>query len=89
VAILGCTIIAGCLEHEIRRSGEYSSAPILNPNLLALKAAESLADLFRQGKYAISRRGFYQRHEQHDPAEASEVRRRYRLVDDGPAADDA
>lgn len=85
VAILGCTIIAGCLEHEIRRTGEYASAPILNPNLLALKAAESLADLFRQGKYAISRRGFYQRHEQHDAAEAQEIRRRYRLVDDGPA----
>ena len=35
------------------------------------------------GKYSISRVGFYQRHEQHDPAEAEEVRRRYRLVDRG------
>jgi allantoin racemase len=84
VAILGCTIIAGCLEHEIRRTGEHAAVPILNPNLLALKAAETLADLYRQGKYAISRRGFYQRHEQHDPTEAQEVRRRYRLVEDAP-----
>jgi allantoin racemase len=86
VAILGCTIIAGCLEHEIRRTGEHADVPILNPNLLALKAAETLADLFRNGKYAISRRGFYQRHEQHDAAEAADVRRRYRLVDDAAVA---
>ena len=84
VAILGCTIIAGCLEHEIRRTGQYAAAPILNPNLLALKAAETLADLYRQGKYTISRRGFYQRHEQHDAAEALDVRRRFRLVADAP-----
>ena len=51
--------------------------------LLALKAAETLADLYRQGKYNISRVGLYQRHEQHDPAEAEEVRRRYHLADRG------
>jgi allantoin racemase len=82
VAILGCTIIGGCVEGEIRRTGEHASEPILNPNLLALKAAETLADLWRQGKYAISRTGFYQKHEQHDPAEAAEVFARYRLVED-------
>lgn len=82
VVILGCTIIGGCLEREIMTTGRHRELPILNPNLLALKAAETLADLYRQGKYAISRAGFYQRHEQHDPAEAAEVRRRWRLVDD-------
>lgn len=85
VAILGCTIIAGCLEREIMTTGRHAEVPILNPNLLALKAAESLADLYRQGKYRISRRGFYERHEQHNPGEAAEVRRRYRLVDVGIA----
>ncbi len=81
VIILGCTIIAGCLEREIMTTGRHRELPILNPNLLALKAAETLADLHRAGKYAISRAGVYQRHEQHDPAAAAEVWRRYQLVD--------
>ncbi|MEX1172553.1 MAG: aspartate/glutamate racemase family protein [Chloroflexota bacterium] len=81
VIILGCTIIAGCLEQGIITTGRHRELPILNPNLLALKAAETLADLQRKGKYNISRVGFYQRHEQHDAAEAAEVQRRWRLVD--------
>ena len=83
VVILGCTIIGGCLEREIMTTGRHRELPILNPNLLALKAAESLADLHRMGKYQISRVGFYQRHEQHDAAEAADVRRRWSLVDAG------
>lgn len=81
VVILGCTIIGGCLEREIMATGRHGDLPILNPNLLALKAAETLADLHRMGKYTISRVGLYQRHDQHDAAEAAEVLRRYRLVD--------
>ncbi|MDQ4005638.1 MAG: aspartate/glutamate racemase family protein [Actinomycetota bacterium] len=81
VAILGCTIIGGCLERQIRDTGEYGDLPILNPNLLALKTAETLADLALQGKYTISRRGYYQKHTQHDAAEFEDVRRRYRIVD--------
>jgi allantoin racemase len=83
VIILGCTIIAGCLEREIMTTGRHRELPILNPNLLALKAAETLADLHRAGKYAISRAGQYQRHEQHDRAAAAEVWRRWQLVDLG------
>ena len=87
VIILGCTIIAGCLEREIMTTGRHRELPILNPNLLALKTAESLADLHRAGKYAISRAGQYQRHEQHDAAEAADVWRRWKLVDiDHPEA---
>ena len=83
VVILGCTIIGGCLEREIMTTGRHRELPILNPNLLALKAAESLADLHQRGKYTISRVGFYQRHEQHSVAEAAEVRRRWSLTDAG------
>ena len=87
VIILGCTIIAGCLEREIMTTGRHRELPILNPNLLALKAAETLADLHKAGKYAISRAGQYQRHEQHDAAEAADVWRRWKLVDiDDPEA---
>ena len=57
VVILGCTIIGGCLEREIMTTGRHRDLPILNPNLLALKAAETLADLHRMGKYNISRVG--------------------------------
>ncbi|MDQ4036387.1 MAG: aspartate/glutamate racemase family protein, partial [Chloroflexota bacterium] len=81
LVILGCTIIAGCLELGILRSGRHADTPILNPNLMALKAAESLADLFLRDRYTISRRGFYQRHDEHDAAEAADVRGRFRLVD--------
>ncbi len=81
VIILGCTIIGGCLEREIMATGRHGDLPILNPNLLALKAAETLADLHKMGKYTISRVGLYQRHDQHDAAEADEVLRRYRLID--------
>jgi allantoin racemase len=84
VVILGCTIIGGCLEREIMTTGRHRDLPILNPNLLALKAAETLADLYRMGKYNISRVGLYQKHEQHDRAEAEEVRRRWHLADRGP-----
>jgi allantoin racemase len=83
LVILGCTIIGGCLEREIMTTGRHKDLPILNPNLLALKAAESLADLYRMGKYQVSRIGYYQRHESHDPAGAEEVRRRWQLVDQG------
>jgi allantoin racemase len=80
VAILGCTIIGGCLEKQIRDTGEYGDLPILNPNLLALKTAETLADLYLQGKYSISRRGYYQKQSQHQPEEFEEIKRRYRLT---------
>jgi allantoin racemase len=81
VAILGCTIIGGCLEGQIRETGEYGDLPILNPNLLALKTAETLADLHIQGKYTISRKGYYQKQAQHDPNEFADYRARYRLVE--------
>ena len=81
VVILGCTIIGGCLEKQIMTTGEYGELPILNPNLLALKSAEMLADLFKRGKYTLSRRGYYQKQSQHDAADFEDVRRRYRLVE--------
>jgi allantoin racemase len=76
--VLGCTIIAACLEREILRGAEELAAlPVVNPNVLAIKSAELLADLRAAGQYRISRRGFYQRAEQHDADEAEAVWRRY------------
>lgn len=76
--VLGCTIIAACFEREVLHGAEeFATLPIVNPNVMAVKAAELLADLRAVGQYRISRRGYYQRHEQHDPIEADEVRRRF------------
>jgi allantoin racemase len=81
VAIVGCTTVAACLECQTQLTGAYADLPYLNPATLALKMAESLAQLSQQGRYRPSRRGLYARHEDTDAAEAEEVRTRYRLVD--------
>ncbi len=76
--ILGCTIIAGCLERAIHGGRtEYLSLPIVNPNLAALKMAEALADLYRQGRYNINRSGYYGRLQDHNEKEFSEVKARF------------
>ncbi len=72
--VLGCTIIAACLEREILRGArELADLPILNPNVLAVKAAELLADLRAVGQYRISRRGYYQRADARSADEARTV----------------
>lgn len=81
MVLVGCTTIAACLELEIASTGRFSELPFLDPSVLALKAAESLGDLYQRGHYRISRRGFYRRHEDDNPVEASAVRRNYGLID--------
>jgi allantoin racemase len=74
VVVLGCTIVAACYEQALLR-GTLPSADlcVVNPNLMAVKVAEMLADLRAAGQYSISRRGYYRQHAQHDPVEAAEV----------------
>jgi allantoin racemase len=74
VVVLGCTIVAACYEQAILRGAtDLADLAILNPNLMAVKTAEMLADLRAAGQYRISRRAYYRQHHQHDPAEAAEV----------------
>jgi allantoin racemase len=80
LAILGCTIVAACLTQHIRDTGEFREVPIVNPNVLALKSAETLADLWQRGEYRISRRNYYEKQTARDPAEFEEIRSRYRLT---------
>lgn len=75
--ILGCTIISASYERWLRNTGARRNPAVLNPNTFALKMAESLADLKRQGIYQISRSGYYQQLRQHNPAEYAEVRKRF------------
>jgi len=75
--ILGCTIIAACYERAVLGGADLGGAAIINPNVMAVKVAELFADLRAVGQYRISRSGYYQRHEQHDPDEAREVLERH------------
>lgn len=81
VAVLACTIIAGCVEKVSLEQGLYRDLPLVNPNVMALKMAEALADLQIRDRYHISRRGFYKRHSEWNSAQFAEIRSRYRLVD--------
>jgi Asp/Glu/hydantoin racemase len=64
--ILNCTIIAACYQAYRIKGGAPADVPVINPNLMALKMAESLADLHRKGAYEISRVGYYQQpHNEH------------------------
>jgi allantoin racemase len=75
VVVLGCTIIAACLERAIRQGAPYGRLPILNTNVAALKTAEGLADLYKMGRYSISRAGYYAKPQDHNRAEFDAVQR--------------
>lgn len=57
--ILNCTIIAASYQKYLMQGGEKAPFPILNPNLMALSVAETLANLHQKGNYQISRLGYY------------------------------
>jgi allantoin racemase len=81
VAVIGCTTIAACIEEAIAEDDRFREVPFVNPSTAALQTAEALGRLHRQGRYRLSRRGYYRRHEQANPAEAAEIRERYHVVD--------
>ena len=59
--IMGCTVIAAIYQEHLMEGGTPSEVPIVNPNLVALKVAEGLADLRRLGGYHLARSGYYQK----------------------------
>jgi allantoin racemase len=61
--LMGCTIIAGCYQQYLMKGGTPPAITIVNPNLMALKMAEILADLKKSGGYHMSRVGYYQKPE--------------------------
>lgn len=58
--IMGCTIVAACFQQWLMKGNTPPKFAIMNPNLMALKMAESLADLKQKNGYHISRAGFYE-----------------------------
>ena len=85
VVVLGCTIVAACFTQHVRDTGEFRDVAIMNPNVMALKSAEMLADLQRRGEYRLSRRGYYERQTARSPEEFEQVRLGYRLTQVEPA----
>jgi len=73
--IMGCTIIAAIYQEYLMEGGRPAEVPILNPNLLALKMAEGLADLHRKGAYTLARSGYYMKPTGHFEAEFKRARR--------------
>jgi allantoin racemase len=72
--IVGCTIVSACYERACLNGVEgLDGLSIINPNMMAVKMAESLVALRRVGQYRISRAAYYQRLDDHDPAQAAEV----------------
>jgi allantoin racemase len=63
--VMGCTIVAACYQRYVMHTNAAPELVILNPNLMALKVAESLADLKRQGLYTLARNGFYEKPKGH------------------------
>lgn len=72
--ILGCTIIAASMEKWLIDTKAPRDLPVLNTNTFALKIAESLADLKKQGLYNISRTGYYQKPQQRNAQEFAQAR---------------
>jgi len=77
VCVFGCTLISASYEKWLRDTGTERNHALLNPNTMALKMAEALADLRSQGAYQISRRGYYQQLQQHNPGEFEAVRSQF------------
>ncbi|QEX25240.1 Asp/Glu/hydantoin racemase [Hypericibacter adhaerens] len=77
VVVLGCTIIAASMEKWLIDTKAPRDETILNTNTFALKMAESLGDLKKQGLYNIDRGGYYQKPQQRNGSEFAEVRAKF------------
>lgn len=73
--IMGCTIIAAIYQEYLMEGGAPSEVPVVNPNLIALKVAEGLADLHAKGGYHLARSGFYQKPTDHYLTEFKKARK--------------
>lgn len=75
--LLGCTIVAACFQEYLMAGNPHPEVSIVNPNLMALKMAEGLADLKQKGGYHISRSGYNQKPSGHFADEFNKARRSF------------
>lgn len=71
--IIGCTIVSACYEKAAPGDHRLRSLSVINPNMMAVKEAEMLADLASHGQYRISRAGYYQSLAAHSESQAKEL----------------
>jgi allantoin racemase len=81
--ILACTIISSSLEKWLHDTKAARDISILNPNTMALKMAESLADMRTRGLYNLSRTGYYGKPQDHNAKEFAADRERYGQIKPG------
>jgi allantoin racemase len=75
VAVIGCTIVAACYERAaLAGAQELRDLAVINPNLMAVKQAQILAELSSVGQYRMSRAGFNEQHAARNPEEAEMIR---------------
>ena len=72
--IIGCTLVSGYYEQAARTDERLQALSVINPNVVALKQAECLADMNALGQYRISRKAYYQRVDSYSAAMAAELR---------------
>ena len=72
--LMGCTIVAACYQQYLMKGGKPPEIAIVNPNLMALKMAEGLADLKQKGGYQISRSAYYEKPKGHYLSEFQKAR---------------
>ncbi len=72
--IIACTIVSGCYEVTAAHDPSLQGLSVIDPNVLAFKQAEMLADLRASGQYRVARTGYYQQLEAHSPGQAAELR---------------
>ncbi len=73
--IVACTIISGCYVTSVAEDPSLGGVSLVDPNIVAVKQAEMLADLQAVGQYAISRAGYYQKLSAHSQEQADEMDR--------------
>lgn len=72
--LIGCTIVSACYELAyLRGRKQLGELSVINPNLIAVKIAEMLADMNAAGQYRLARTGYYQNLAAHDSDQAAEV----------------
>jgi allantoin racemase len=72
--IVACTIVAGCYELCAAENPKLRGISVIDPNIMAVKQAQMLADLRATGQYRIARTGYYQKLSQHSKDQDAELR---------------
>ena len=72
--VMGCTIVSACYELGLMQGLEgVEELSVINPNVMAVKLAELLADLADVGQFRMSRQAYYQGLHDHSTVEAEQI----------------